>query len=235
MKASHLFIIAALFLTGCATAPSEQQHVENLTKANNHQGLIDHYRQQLQHNPGDGDIMLALAESYLQLNDTESANFYVEHQLNAGLQHPKLYLLAGKIASRESRYQQSLDFYQQAKLAGYQDPDLYVLQGVSYSYLNDYRNAEAAFNQARLAGHNDITIKNNLAVIHLAQHQYSQVVDMLLPVYQNHPENRQVRTNLALAFVRLGDYTQARQLLSPHHSEQEMVALFSVLTHAEEI
>ncbi len=58
-----------------------------------------------------------------------------------------------------------------------------------------------------------MAVKNNLAVVYLAQRQYDDVISLLVPVYQENPSNQKVRANLAIALFKVGDVYQARDLL----------------------
>lgn len=70
-----------------------------------------------------------------------------------------------------------------------------------------------------------MTIKNNLAVIYLAQGRYQHVAEMLTPVFKENPSNQVVKANLAIAFFKLGNFEQARELITDDFTDSQVVAI----------
>ncbi|MDF5393741.1 tetratricopeptide repeat protein, partial [Vibrio parahaemolyticus] len=107
--------------------------------------------------------------------------------------------------------------------------EIQVLTGIAYSNLGEFSLAIRAFNQARLKGFNDVAIKNNLAVVYLAQQQYHDVIALLAPVYQENQSNEKVRSNLAIAFFKVGEVSQAKELLEGTFSDTQVAQISKTL------
>ncbi|WP_318476849.1 tetratricopeptide repeat protein [Photobacterium leiognathi] len=225
-----LIITVSLTLSGCV---SPQAHhgasIDNLEKVGNYQGIVDHYRKQLVNKPNNPTTMLKLADAYCHLGDTESAQFYISQLTSPSLHNGEYYFVAGNIDMAAEQYQSAVKKYDQAINKHINNPAIYIKKGIAYGYLYDYKNASHSFNQARLHGYDENIVKNNLATLKIAQNQNQQAVDLLLPVYQHNPKNKKVAFNLAIALVRAGDITQAKQILLTHYSKAETTQLINAL------
>lgn len=233
-----LFIITLLFtLSGCVSStPQQGASIKNLEKVGNYKGIVDHYRHQLMKKPNNPEIMLKLANGYCHLGDTESAQFYISQLTSATLHNADYYFIAGNIDMAAEKYPSAIKNYKQAIKHKLSNPIIYIKQGIAYGYLDDYQQATHSFNQARLHGYDENTVKNNLATLKIAQGENQQAVDLLLPVYQQDPKNKKVAFNLAISLIRIGDLTQAKQLLLAHYSHTETEQLINALkTHPEKI
>ena len=211
MNKATFLSIPLLLLFGCSsTIESEESVVQNMERVDNHTGLINHYKGHLEKRPEDVQIMQELAKVYF---DIESAKFYADHLLNQGLKNSELLQLRGQIHSQDGEDSLALKRYKSSIEMGNKSGEIYVLSGISYCNTDQFSQAKNAFNQARLKGYNDVAVKNNLAVVYLAQRQYDDVISLLVPVYQENPSNQKVRANLAIALFKVGDVYQARDLL----------------------
>ncbi|CAH0529500.1 tetratricopeptide repeat protein [Vibrio hippocampi] len=220
-------LMLAPLLVACTSNQqvSEQDIVNSMQRVDNYDGLILHYKEQLQRNNNDQTAALKLAQTYLEKGDTESAKFYADHLLSQGVKNWQLMQLRGEIYDKEANYAKAVTLYQQSIAMGNQSSDVHVLLGIAHSKLDQFSQAEAQFNQARLKGHSDMVIKNNLAVIYLAQGEYQRVTDLLMPVYKDNPTNRAVKANLAIALFKQGLVQQARELLNQDYSDSQVAAI----------
>ncbi|NMU25261.1 hypothetical protein HKB21_06470, partial [Vibrio parahaemolyticus] len=82
----------------------------------------------------------------------------------------------GQVHSLEGEDALALEQYQRSIAMGNSSGEIQVLTGIAYSNLGEFSLAIRAFNQARLKGFNDVAIKNNLAVVYLAQQQDHDVI-----------------------------------------------------------
>ncbi|GAL21086.1 Flp pilus assembly protein TadD [Vibrio maritimus] len=140
-----------------------------MERVDNHDGLIQHYKGHLQGDPEDVSVTQALAQVYFDKGDVESAKFYADHLLNKGVKNAQLYQLRGQIHDKQGESELAVKRYTQSVDVGNRTSSIHVMLGVAFCKQDRFSEAEAEFNKARLKGHNDVTIKNNLAVIYLAQ------------------------------------------------------------------
>lgn len=225
------FLFALLLLqVGCVTSTTQHTVTESDLKAvGNYAGLINYYKTALIASPNDPKVMLPLADAYYRNKDIESARFYVDQLEKLNYQGATFSFLAGNVYAASDDYSRALTAYQHAKQQGYSASDLDLEMGIVYSYTGQYLLAKEAFDQARLKGHDDIAIKNNLAVLAIAQAHYQQAVDILLPVFQHSPEQQKVSFNLAIALIQLGDIPQAKQVLGERITDDQLMALVYAL------
>ncbi|GHA63736.1 tetratricopeptide repeat protein [Photobacterium aphoticum] len=223
-------IVLACALTGCATSGNTANSVAEMAKVNNYPGMIAYYKAALQQQPGDAAIMQKLADVYYQSGDLESAGFYVDHLQAQGEATPALLVLAGHIDDAKGDFTGALSAFEQAAKQGDNSAALNISQGIVLGKLGRFADAEDQFNQARLKGFDDIAIKNNLAVLYLAQGQFQRVVEMLMPVYTqadfNVKDHQTLAVNLAIALIKLGDDKQAYGILKGMYNDEQLAVLF---------
>ncbi|KIP66575.1 MULTISPECIES: tetratricopeptide repeat protein [Vibrio] len=226
MNKATFLSIPLLLLFGCSsTIESEESVVQNMERVDNHTGLINHYKGHLEKRPEDVQIMQELAKVYFDKGDIESAKFYADHLLNQGVKNSELLQLRGQIHSQDGEDSFALKRYKSSIEMGNNSGEIYVLSGISYCNTDQFSQAKNAFNQARLKGYNDVAVKNNLAVVYLAQRQYDDVISLLVPVYQENPSNQKVRANLAIALFKVGDVYQARDLLEGAFTDSQVAQI----------
>ncbi|WP_237486266.1 tetratricopeptide repeat protein [Vibrio hippocampi] len=229
---TSVLAVAMSLLLGCQTTANTSQdsevniksesQVAQMEKVNNYDGLIEHYKQQIAQNNNDVKAMENLAQTYLAKGDIESAQFWVLHLLHKGVSTANLYQLHGQISMQQGEAKTALVAYQDAVKAGQNGGQIYVLLGIAHSQLDEFSQAVEQFNQARLLGYDDLTIKNNLAVIYLAQQDYPKVIETLIPLLKQHPDNQVIKANLAVALFKTGQQAQAQKLLSDQFNDTEL-------------
>lgn len=230
MKKIALMALTLFSLMGCSsTAYNEESTVESMKRVQNHAGLIEHYKARLEQKPNDVQVMQDLAFAYLAKEDVESAKFYVQHLSELGVENARLAQLGGQVHSLEGEDALALEQYQRSIAMGNSSGEIQVLTGIAYSNLGEFSLAIRAFNQARLKGFNDVAIKNNLAVVYLAQQQYHDVIALLAPVYQENQSNEKVRSNLAIALFKVGEVSQAKELLEGTFSDTQVAQISKTL------
>lgn len=217
---------AIVLLSACSSSSSNDiDVVQSMERVDNHSGLIQHYKGHLEQDPEDVQIMQELAKVYFDKGDTESSKFYVDHLLDKGVRNAALLQLRGQIHSQEGEDKLAINRYKHSIELGNNTGEIYVLSGIAYCNTDQFNQAKTAFNQARLKGYNDVAVKNNLAVVYLAQRQYDDVITLLVPVYQENPSNQKVRANLAIALFKVGDIYQARDLLEGSFTDSQVMEI----------
>lgn len=84
-KRTYLMLLTLSLLAGCQSTPTDQEQlhadVTNMEKVKNYDGLISHYKYQLEQGSEDPVVKQRLAWAYFHKGDIESADFYVQHQI----------------------------------------------------------------------------------------------------------------------------------------------------------
>ena len=114
--------------------------------------------------------------------------------------------------------------------AGNKTGQIHVLLGVSYTKLGQYGKAYQELNFARLRGYDDIVVKNNIAMIQMANGEYQQAIETLAPVLKEAPANKIVKANLAIALMKTQQVESAQKLLKGEFSAREIQDIAAELT-----
>ncbi|MGF1802606.1 tetratricopeptide repeat protein [Vibrio gigantis] len=229
------FILLTLsVLAGCQSAPSQQDlqlaDVTSMEKVNNYDGLISYYKSQLEQGSEDPEVKEKLARAYFHKGDIESADFYVQHLQKEGLENPNLYQLEGQVFDAKNDIGSAISAYLASIEAGNRTGQIHVLLGVSYTKVGKYDEAQQELNQARLRGYDDVVVKNNIAMIQMANGEYQQAIQTLTPVLKEDPANKTVKANLAIALMKTQQIDSAKKLLKGDFSAEEIQNIAAELT-----
>ena len=221
-------------LAGCQSTSSQQSQtqddVTNMEKVKNYDGLISHYKSMLKQGSQDTKIKEKLAWAYFRKGDIESANFYVQHLQKEGVETSSLYQLAGQVFDAKNDTTSAISAYLSSIKSGNSSGQVHVLLAVSYTKAGQYDAAYQELNNARLRGYDDVVIKNNIAMIHMANGEYEQAIAMLTPVLKDNPGNKVIKANLAIALIKTQQVDAARKLLKGDFSDQEILRITTELT-----
>ena len=221
-------------LAGCQSTSSQQSQtqddVTNMEKVKNYDGLISHYKSMLEQGSQDPQVKEKLAWAYFHKGDIESANFYVQHLQKEGVETPSLYQLAGQVFDAKNDTTSAISAYLSSIKSGNSSGQVHVLLAVSYTKAGQYDAAYQELNNARLRGYDDVVIKNNIAMIHMANGEYEQAIAMLTPVLKDNPANKVIKANLAIALIKTQQVEAARKLLKGDFSDQEILRITTELT-----
>lgn len=233
-KRISVVLFALSVLAGCQATPSQQSQqqddVTSMEKVKNYDGLITHYKSKLEQGSQDPEVKEKLAWAYFHKGDLESANFYVQHLRKEGIESPSLYQLEGQVFDAKNDTENAIAAYLSSVSAGNQAGQIHVLLGVSYTKAGKYEDAYQELNNARLRGYDDVVIKNNIAMIHMANGEYQQAIETLTPVLKDNPANKVVKANLAIALMKAQQMDAAKKLLKGDFSAQEIHSIATELT-----
>ncbi|NVN83457.1 MULTISPECIES: lipopolysaccharide assembly protein LapB [unclassified Vibrio] len=229
------FILLTLsVLAGCQSAPSQQDlqlgDVTSMEKVKNYDGLISYYKSQLEQGSEDPEVKEKLAWAYFHKGDIESADFYVQHLQKEGVENPNLYQLEGQVFDAKNDIESAIAAYVTSIEAGNRTGQIHVLLGVSYTKVGKYDEAQQELNQARLRGYDDVVVKNNIAMIQMANGEYQQAIQTLAPVLKEDPANKTVKANLAIALMKTQQIDSAKKLLKGDFSAEEIQNIAAELT-----
>ncbi|MCC4225883.1 MAG: tetratricopeptide repeat protein [Pseudomonadota bacterium] len=233
-KRISIVLLTLGILAGCQSTSSQQSQaqddVTNMEKVKNYDGLISHYKSMLEQGSQDPQVKEKLAWAYFHKGDIESANFYVQHLQKEGVETPSLYQLAGQVFDAKNDTTSAISAYLSSIKSGNSSGQVHVLLAVSYTKAGQYDAAYQELNNARLRGYDDVVIKNNIAMIHMANGEYEQAIAMLTPVLKDNPANKVVKANLAIALIKTQQVNAARKLLKGDFSDQEILNITTELT-----
>ncbi|WP_372384248.1 tetratricopeptide repeat protein [Vibrio sp. BS-M-Sm-2] len=229
------FILLTLsVLAGCQSAPSPQDQqlgdVTSMEKVNNYDGLISYYKAELEQGSEDPEVKEKLAWAYFYKGDIESADFYVQHLQKEGFENPNLYQLEGQVFDAKNDIESAISAYLASIDNGNRTGQIHVLLGVSYTKVGKYDEAQKELNQARLRGYDDVVVKNNIAMIQMANGEYQQAIQTLAPVLKEDPANKTVKANLAIALMKTQQIDSAKKLLKGDFSAEEIQSIAAELT-----
>ena len=229
------FILLTLsVLAGCQSAPEQQDQqlgdVTSMEKVNNYDGLISYYKSQLEQGSEAPEVKEKLAWAYFHKGDIESADFYVQHLQKEGFENPNLYQLEGQVFDAKNDIESAIFAYLASIDAGNRTGQIHVLLGVSYTKVGKYDEAQKELNQARLRGYDDVVVKNNIAMIQMANGEYQQAIQTLAPVLKEDPANKTVKANLAIALMKTQQIDSAKKLLKGDFSAEEIQSIAAELT-----
>ena len=233
-KRISIVLLTLGILAGCQSTSSQQSQVQddvtNMEKVKNYDGLISHYKSMLEQGSQDPQVKEKLAWAYFHKGDIESANFYVQHLQKEGVETPSLYQLAGQVFDAKNDTTSAISAYLSSIKSGNSSGQVHVLLAVSYTKAGQYDAAYQELNNARLRGYDDVVIKNNIAMIHMANGEYEQAIAMLTPVLKDNPANKVIKANLAIALIKTQQVEAARKLLKGDFSDQEILRITTELT-----
>ena len=229
------FILLTLsVLAGCQSAPEQQDlqlgDITSMEKVKNYDGLISYYKSQLEQGSEDLEVKENLAWAYFHKGDIESADFYVQHLQKEGFENPNLYQLEGQVFDAKNDIESAISAYLASIEAGNRTGQIHVLLGVSYTKVGKYDEAQQQLNQARLRGYDDVVVKNNIAMIQMANGEYQQAIQTLAPVLKEDPANKTVKANLAIALMKTQQIDSAKKLLKGDYSAEEIQSIAAELT-----
>ncbi|WP_339388966.1 tetratricopeptide repeat protein [Vibrio caribbeanicus] len=237
-KHISMVVIALGLLVGCQSTPSQERRdhddVTRMERVKNYDGLIEHYKAKLEQRADDSIVEEKLAQAYFKKGDIESASFYVQHLKKKGIDTPSLHQLEGQVFDANDDTENAISAYLASIQKGNNSAYIYILLGVSYAKIGQYDAAYEAMGNARLRGYDDLAVKNNIAMIHIANSEYDKAIKILVPVLKDHPSNLVVKSNLAIALIKNNQTEMAKQLLENDFSSRELNEIATELTQLRE-
>ena len=233
-----LVLIVILFnlLIGCASSSnsiseSNQEFKSKealLLNSGDNNKLIALYKKQLQ--SGDSyDIRLKLVNTYLNVGDIDSADFHLERMTAPQNQSAELDFLKARVKFEQDDPQQALVYAKRSLEKRVEFAEAENLLGLVYVRLGKFESAREHFLKARELLYEDVVISNNLAVMDILEADYQRAITRLEPVYKNGQADKQVVSNLVLAYAKVGDFVQVKALLGGMYSAEELYHIYTGL------
>ncbi|MCD8212741.1 MAG: hypothetical protein LUC34_01580 [Campylobacter sp.] len=215
MKFSLLVLIALLF-GGCVIKPttssmfeSDIQREQLLRISKNYEGLISELRQKV----NDKNLVedrIKLAGLYLEINDINNANYYIEPALSS--KNAAAFLTKGAILERENKLDEALTFLENGLLLDPKSADIWNLKGIIYSKQKEYQNAKMSFHKAKELFGNEHKIDANLGILELIQGNYSASLSYFKPLYLREYKDNHFLNAFVYSLVKNGEKELARQI-----------------------
>jgi tight adherence protein D len=231
-------LLVSVLLTGCVagSATTEKPKYTNkqlVESSGNSQELIKLYKKELlaKDTP---ETRVKLVSSYINTKDYESAIFYLQPLIGSDKPNAEAYFLYGKAKFGLNEQSQAQLALQKAIRLNPNHGEALNLYGVISAYNGDYVQARNYFVQARQRMIDDVTVKNNLAMVDLIEGKYEAAVDKLTPLLAQGNSSPKVRSNLAFAYAKLGQFTQFSQLLADaKYTSADIKQIYRELTNVE--
>lgn len=218
-------------LTGCVAQNDLSQRTltneQVVRSSGNASEIIRLYKQQLQKEEDD-QVRQKLIASYLQINDYESAQFYLTPLLSKHPHDGEINKLAGQAALGLGKFEQAHSYLTQAYNVMPEDAQLLNLVGILYSVQGQFPEARRWFERSRNAMADDATVKNNLSILDLLDNDYESARDRLESLRAKERLQEKAKVTLSIAYAKLGLFKPFRQLV-PNMTTEESAILFQQL------
>ncbi|MFN1620926.1 tetratricopeptide repeat protein [Vibrio rotiferianus] len=229
----RLLICLMPFVLAACSSTSQQWQQEGskeaiYQKTNNHTQLVELYKQKLQQSD-EQEVRENLAKSYLALGDAESALFYIKPLTDQAQPSIETLLIQAQAFGELAQYSAAINSAKAALELDSKNAEAENLLGTFYGYNYQYDLARRYFERSREHFFDGATVNNNLAVLDIAEGQYKQAIQRLLPLYKNGQADEQVMANLTLSMAKEGQYEFVKQVLSEKYSNHQIDNIYRAL------
>ncbi|QFI38021.1 tetratricopeptide repeat protein [Moritella marina ATCC 15381] len=236
--AKVLIMFGFLMLSGCSAnqlSQTEEMHSDRelaqlALDSGRPDSAISIYRKQLDLQPNDTELLLAIGTAYNQMSEFDLALHYL-NQVHALMlsETNKSSLMFGQILRERGNAQQGLGNLEEAildlqKAAKLLPKDAKALNslGINYALFKDYPQARIAFTSALAHAPDNLEYRNNLALAWILDGQPQQGIDVLYSHYLRGSSTSKSRQNLALAFALKGDVDAAETIAKQDLTKAEL-------------
>ncbi len=245
-------LILAISLVGCSSSPTEEDKVFDSTEkiyivSHNYVKLIDLYKEALQKEPNNIDILTKLVRAYLDSGDPESARFYLRSLFEEMTKEdPYIYYLDGLAYYQSEDFTAAIESLDKgAELAQYQSSnskfeqlltgDIFNLKGISYASLGNIEEARKNFVLAKKNFYNETKITNNLAMLDMLNGDYDLAYKKLIKLYYSTSSDDTTKANLAVCLAKLKKYEELKLLFKGDFDESSIFQLYLYLNSLERV
>nr|WP_086940289.1 hypothetical protein [Thaumasiovibrio occultus] len=232
------WLVAVLALSGCAQQASLPPEIEEarteaiVASTNDPAGAVAFYKQRLA-SEDSADNRYKLVESYLAMQDADSALFYLQPLVEKEQLSAQGFFLYGKALALHGQYLDARFAVTEALIRNPDFAQAHNFLGVLDAGEGRFLDARDSFNRARALLLDDITVKNNLAVLDIYQQDYQAAYNRLKPLWIQGNEDEQVRANLLVATAKLGYVEEFVLLLGREHDDFTVYSLYQTLSASE--
>lgn len=232
-----IYVILCLLLAGCAATNANKNNAtlqKLLINTGNTSELIFTYKEHLSQHPDDHQVIYQLVKVYMEVDDYESASFYMNALLRKNnVKITEEYLLTtGKIYLRLDDLKFAKAYVLRAYRMNNTNRDTLNMLGIIGAMEGQYGVARQRFEAARLAMADDVKIKNNLAIVDILEKKYDKAYERLIPLVNKKEVSPQVKVTMAIALAKLERRNLFDQLMKGEKPSQ-IDELYVHLSNAE--
>lgn len=148
--------------------------------------------------------------SHAALDQPAEAIRAIERSLRDDPWQPALRIKLARLHAQEENYAAALRIYEEALKMDSTSADLYLESGMMHFNMENYKNAAGAFEMAaRYGTSGDADLYANLGVAYLQQAAYADAIQNLQKALQIRPSDIKIMQQLAHAFFKQQNYSQA--------------------------
>ncbi len=227
LLASIVLLLSACSSRQYSESSLIQSKIDIYEQTQNYVALSDLYKAELKKEDSE-EIREDLAATLLRLEDPENALFYLKPNIENDASFQTYYLQASALGDL-GKYPQAI---KAALLSLEENPDnaeAENLLGILYGYEYQYEKSRRYFQKAQLHFYDSNTIANNLAVLDIAEGNYKQAAQRLLPVYRSRQANEQVVANLILSMAKEQNIEFIQAVLADKYTKKEIERIYQSL------
>lgn len=159
------------------------------------------------------DNRMALAQNYYDLQDYDSALYYLQPLLKKDKEDDRALLLQAKIFDFLNKDDEALKSAQKASILNPKNAQAFNMIGIIYAKKKDLQQAQANFFKAKSLFLADEIINNNLGMLNLLKGNYQEAINYLLPLYNRGFKDPKIFSNLIVALIKADRRKDALDIL----------------------
>ncbi len=216
-------------MTGCSIN-NDVQHLklkeDLLITSNNKNQLIEFYKDNLSNNSG---YKVKLVDLYLDVEDINSAEFYINSYSQRDLTKPEFIFTIAKVNYKKELFASAEIELEKYRKHGGHLKEYYLLKARVLTGLKRFDEAIEHFEKSRAYGVLDKDVNNNIAVVYMLKADYLSARDILENLYNRYPADERVKSNLLITLVNLNKYESALFVLKKEHNDKRAKELLALL------
>ncbi len=231
MKKLTILFLSIFIFTGCQAILEPKKDILDDTLAKekiytaikNYDDLIKINKEKLQ-KKDTPETRIALALNYYDINDFDSSLYYLKSLLQDGKNY-KAFLIKAKIEDYKENYNEALSDAIKSINLNPKNPEAYNVIGIVKAKQNKYEDAKIAFLKAKSLFLADEIVNNNLGLLEIAEQNYENGVNYLLPLYNRNHKNQKIISNLVFALAKLDRDSEALEIIKRENLAKDAKSL----------
>ncbi|MFQ1016420.1 tetratricopeptide repeat protein [Gilliamella sp. BG7] len=234
-----IVVCSMLFVaTGCQNSTvrndlNEQQKIYIHETTKNYGGLIELYKQRLQHSNTE-DTRYKLAQVYYLSNDYEAAKRTLTPVLSKS-KNDNIFVLYGHVESKMGNNDTALEYLDKAIAINRKNGEAYNVKGIVLLKKKQYDAARYSFNLARENFYDENKVTNNLAMLSILNKDYNEAYKHLNILYTKGFRDQTILHNLLYSLVKLNKMQLAKKFCLGHRLSNDPEILIQELKQIEPI
>lgn len=185
------------------------QMADKMKQSGDLEGAIAVYEGLVERNPDSVDAELELASLYRKLNRPKEALVVLKDAQGRQPQNPAVLTQLGYTQIDAGVPEFAVTSFDQLILMQPDNAQAYNGKAVAFDNAGNHLAAQELYQKARALDPNSLPIQNNLAMSLILNSQIDDAIALLQPLSSEHPDNKTVRQNLALAYGIKGEKAKA--------------------------